>query len=245
MRRKKDRKVFGSVVLVLIFSASLVWIFSSGCSHPTGATLPTASGLAVAAPVVSSPIPTPHVIYDGEPGGTHYMIGVPQDAWVSPTTCTAVNDASGQHSHNGVGCMALHLTDGYYAGMGWNWAQWNSSSPKIADLTPYTNLELWIKGTTGKEKNIAVQFLDVNQMTNPAPVPYIVNNSARLSTQYTHYVIPLSSFNWSGMDKTKIWEIDIEVEPPAPGFNYAFYVDDIQLSTPGGPSDPYAPVVLY
>jgi len=95
-------------------------------------------------------------IYDGDTGTTNLAAGS-----TFGTNVTITESTTTPHSGTDSMQLAFNWPSGYFAGMGWNWAKYAAASPKILNINNFTELEFWIRATTGAPvTNMTVTLAD-------------------------------------------------------------------------------------
>jgi hypothetical protein len=110
---------------------------------------------------------------------------------------------------------------GYYAGFGLNIANWTPSS--AVDFSSYDSLQIALKGPIGAGTGFTVKLSNYS-----TPSSNVSSSAFQISTKsnYTLVKIPISAF--TGVDLTKIYQLDFAVTGAQTGTGH-LQVDDIQL----------------
>ena len=110
---------------------------------------------------------------------------------------------------------------GYYAGFGLNIANWTPSS--AVDFSSYDSLQIALKGPIGAGTGFTVKLSNYS-----TPSTNVSSSAFQISTKsnYTLVKIPISAF--TGVDLTKIYQLDFAVTGAQTGTGH-LQVDDIQL----------------
>jgi hypothetical protein len=121
-------------------------------------------------------------------------------------------------------------SDGYYQGMGYNWANWNTSSSGIYNASSATAIDLWLLSGSGTVTTLSISIVD-SSGANSNSIPVTNYLTGGVTTSWQELKIPLSAF--TGVNLTALWELNINTGGSQSG-NQTIYLDDFSFLLPCG-----------
>lgn len=160
-----------------------------------------------------------YVVYDGETSTTNFSSG---GGWAAPSGSTIKEVTTEYNSYNH--SIELSLTwDNWWGGAGYNWAGWWKQD-KILNLEGFESIEFWIK-IVSLPTNAKIQFQlkdSTNTLSNAVDImPYLGDNYIGVWKK-----VEISLDEFSGIDFSKVWEVQIGVTGVQTG-SAVIYIDDI------------------
>jgi hypothetical protein len=208
-------------------------------SAPAGTATPTTTGTPPTATLTQTITRTPTITptFTGTPmqcNGWIYTGETPYNLASGGSyigTSGTVSEVTTQY-HSASHSMDINFvwSDGYYQGMGYNWANWNTSSSSIYNASSATAIDLWLLSGSGTITTLSISLVD-SSGANSNSIPVTNYLTGGVTTSWQELKIPLSSF--TGVNLTALWELNITTGGSQSG-NQTIYLDDFSFLLPCG-----------
>ena len=220
-----DREIYGRVYIAP-GARGIVYCDSAPVGTATATPSITPPLTPTATPTVTitstqTPVQCNAIIYSGE---SPYNLSSGGYYAGTSSTVTEVTSQYYSSSHS----MQVHFVwdDGWYQGMAFNWANWNST--RVFNASGATFLSMWIKTEIGTINSLNISLGDsAGGGTNSLPVSSYL--AGGITTTWQELKIPISAF--TGADMSALWELRITTGGSQAG-NQIIYVDDISFLQP-------------